>query len=296
MPVATILPGLRRARGIRRAVAALILAAISPIASGGDRLLATGGIMEIEGSAGGGLTPWALITGVGTDAQVGGGAFCTQVKPSDFRLDSCGASVGIDNRLELSLARQSFDLSSVIPGQTIDQTIVGAKLRLYGDAVIDQDRPWPQLACGVQWKHNNDFNGVPEALGARHASGVDVYLAATKLWLDGAFGRSWLADLTLRESEANQLGILGFGGDRGGYHLLAEGSLGLFLTDNLVLGGEYRQKPNNLSAVREDDFKDAFLSYIPVKYFSVTVAYANLGDIADKPGQRGSYISVQVSW
>lgn len=286
----------RTAQGIRCWVVGLMLAAISPPAPAGDRLLATGGIAEVEGSAGGGLTPWALISGLGTDAQVGASAFCTRVEPQDFRLDSCGASIGIDNRLELSIARQSFDLSRIIPDQTIDQTILGAKLRLYGDAVIDQDRPWPQLALGMQWKHNDEFRAVPEALGAKHAGGVDVYLAATKLWLDGPLGRSWLADVTLRESEANQLGILGFGGDRGGYHLLPEGSLGVFLADNLIFGGEYRRKPNNLSAFREDDFKDVFLAYIPAKYFSVTLAYADLGNIADKPGQRGSYLSVQVSW
>jgi Protein of unknown function (DUF3034) len=265
-------------------------------APAGDRLLATGGVTELEGSAGGGLTPWALIAGLGTDAQVGAGGFCTRIEPQDFRLDSCGASIGIDNRLELSVARQSFDLGSVIAGQTIDQSIVGAKVRLYGDAIIDQDLPWPQLALGMQWKHNSDFDLVPEDLGAKHASGVDVYLAATKVWLAGPLGRSWLLDVTLRESEANQLGLLGFGGDRGGYHLLAEGSLGVFLTDNLVLGGEYRQKPNNLSAFRENDFKDVFLSFVPVKYFSLTVAYVDLGNIADKPGQHGAYVSLQGSW
>jgi len=274
----------------------LALMATAQFAAAGDRLLATGGVMEIEGSAGGGLTPWALIGGLGTDAQVGASGFCTQVKTQDFRLDSCGALIGIDNRLELSAARQTFDLDAVIPGQNIDQTIIGAKLRLYGDAVIDQDRLWPQLALGMQWKHNSDFNLVPAALGARHADGVDVYLAATKLWLDGPLGRSWLADMTLRASNANQLGILGFGGDRGNYHLLAEGSLGVFLTDHVVLGGEYRQKPNNLSAFREDDYKDAFLSFIPLKYLSLTAGYADLGNIANKPHQHGSYLSLQGSW
>jgi hypothetical protein len=56
------------------------------------------------------------------------------------------------------------------------------------------------------------------------------------------------------------------------------------------------QKLNNLSAFREDDFKDVFLSFIPLKYFSVTVDYVELGNIADKARQRGSYISVQGSW
>ena len=288
----------RRGHDALFALAALslgLMAAPEPAAAG-DRPLATGGVTELEGSAGGGLTPWALIAGLDTDAEVGASGFCTRIEPQDFRLDSCGASLGFDNRLELSVARQSFDLGSVIPGQTIDQSIVGAKVRLYGDAIIDQDRPWPQLALGMQWKHNSDFDLVPKDLGAKHASGVDVYLAATKIWLAGPLGRSWLVDLTLRESEANQLGLLGFGGDRGGYHLLAEGSLGVFLTDNLVMGVEYRQKPDNLSASHENDFKDVFLSFIPVKYFSLTVGYVDLGNIADKPGQHGPYLSLQGSW
>src|SRR6185437_697645 len=103
-------------------------------------------------------------------------------------------------------------------------------------------------------------------------------------------------DVTLRASEANQLGILGFGGDRGGYHLLAEGSLGVFLTDHWIAGAEYRQKPSNLSAVREDDFEDAFLAYFPVKNLAITAAFANLGNIADEAGQRGWYLSLQGSW
>ncbi|HEY4974293.1 MAG TPA: DUF3034 family protein [Steroidobacteraceae bacterium] len=292
----TITTRTRWGYGTRAGLAALSLAGAPALVAAGDRLLATGGVMQIEGSAGGGLTPWALISGLGTDTEVGASGYCTQVKTQDFRLDSCGASVGIENRVELSLARQSFNLGAVIQGQKIDQTIVGAKVRLYGDLVVDQDRPWPQLALGLQWKRNSDFDLVPSALGAKHAAGTDFYLAATKLWLDGPLGRSWLADLTLRASDANQLGILGFGGDRGGYHLLAEASLGVFVSDNLVLGGEYRQKPSNLSAFREDDFKDLFLSFIPLKYVSLTLAYVDLGNIADKPHQHGSYVSLQGSW
>lgn len=262
----------------------------------GDRLLATGGLMSMEGSAGGGLTPWAVIAGLGTDSELGASSFCTSVKPQAFRLDSCGVAIGVDNRLELSLDRQRFDLDSVIPGQAVDQTIVGAKVRLYGDLVVDQDRAWPQLALGAQWKDNTSFDPVPKALGARHASGLDVYLAATKLWLDGPLGHSWIADITLRYSEANQMGLLGFGGDLGTYHLLPEASIGFFITDHLAIGVEYREKPNNLSSLREDDFKDGFITYLPVKWLSITLAYAQLGKVADKPGQAGPYVSVQGSF
>ncbi len=268
----------------------------TPMAQAGDRLLATGGVMEVEGSAGGGLTPWALIAGLGTDTQIGGSGYCTRVNPQDFALESCGVAAGIANRVELSVARQRFDLGTTVPGNTISQTIVGAKLRLLGDAVIDQDRWWPQIALGLQWKHNSDFDLVPKLLGAKHADGLDYYLAATKVWLSGPLGLSWLADLTLRETEANQMGLLGFGGDLGGYRLMAEGSLGVFLADNLVLGGEYRQKPNDLSVFREQDYKDAFVAWFPAKYVSVTGGWAFLGNIADKPSQQGSYVSLQLSW
>jgi len=281
---------------VKAALLGLSLLHLSAAAVAGDRLLATGGIMELEGSAGGGLTPWAVIAGLGTDDQIGASAFCTQVKPQDFKLDSCGVAAGFYDRLELSVDRQTFNLGNTVPGENIDQTILGAKVRLFGNVVFDQDSLLPQVALGVQYKHNSDFDLVPKLLGAKHADGVDVYLAATKVWLDGPLGRNWLLDITLRESNANQMGLLGFGGPDGNYHLLGEGSLGMFLTDNLVFGGEYREKPNNLAVFHEDSFKDVFLSYIPVKYFSVTVAWADLGNIANHPNQNGPYVSVQASW
>lgn len=280
----------------RSVVCALNLLAMIVSAHAGDRLLATDGLMSIEGSAGGGLTPWAVIAGLGTDDQVGASAFCTDLKPPAFELQSCGFAVGINNRVEFSIDRQRFALGSVVPGQDIDQTIVGAKVRLYGDLVVDQDRLWPQFALGAQWKDNTSFGLVPKALGADHATGLDVYLAATKLWLDGPLDHSWVVDLTLRYSEANQMGLLGFGGNLGGYRMLPEGSLGFFLTDHIVIGLEYREKPNNLSASREDDAKDVFLAYLPAKWLSLTLAYVDLGQIAGKQGQSGAYVSVQGSY
>jgi hypothetical protein len=283
----------------RRALVLLLHGAIictSPALRAGDRLLGTGGVTQLEGSGGGGLVPWALIAGLGTEQQIGGSGFCTDVAPSDFTLEGCGLALGLYDRLELSVAREHLSLGSTAPGRTLSQTILGAKLRLYGDTVIDQDSPWPQLALGVQYKRNSEFESIPRLLGARHGAGTDIYLAATKLWLAGLLGRTWLADLTLRETDANQLGLLGYGGDRGGYHLEPEASLGLFLTDDIVAGIEERRKPSNLSAFRENEFKDLFLAWWPIKYLSITVAYADLGNIANQSAQRGIYASLQASW
>ncbi|MEP7243223.1 MAG: DUF3034 family protein [Gammaproteobacteria bacterium] len=263
----------------------------------GNRLLATGGVMQLEGSAGGGLTPWALIAGLGTDRQVGASAFCTSVNPQDFQLRSCGMAFGIRDRVELSYARQRFDLDKIIPDQAIGQSVFGAKVRLFGDAVFDQDSWYPQVSAGLQYKKNSDFSFVPQLLGARDDSGVDYYVAATKVYLAGPFSRMWLVNATLRATNANQLGILGFGGDRNDSHkVMGEGSVAAFLTDSVVLGAEYRQKPNNLSSFEEDDYWDGFAAWFPTKYLSMTAAYADLGNIAMKPDQRGWYLSLQGSF
>lgn len=67
------------------------------------------------------------------------------------------------------------------------------------------------------------------------------------------------------------------------------------MADRVALGAEYRQKPDNLSVFREDDFSDVFVAWFPSKYMSVTAAWADLGTIADKKNQRGLYLSLQGS-
>jgi hypothetical protein len=192
----------------------LLCGSIPAAQAASERLLATGGVTEIEGSGGGGLTPWALITGLGTSSEVGGSANCTYVHPQYFSLTNCGVALGIADRVELSFARQIFDLDDVARGKQIRQDTLGAKVRLFGDAVYDQDSWLPQVAAGLQFKQNHDFDFIPKAIGARSDDGTDFYLAATKVFLAGPFSRTWLVDATVRASRANQFGILGFGGDR----------------------------------------------------------------------------------
>lgn len=266
-----------------------------PGARAGDRLLATGGAQQVEGAAGGGIVAWAVIAGYGTRDQAGGSAFATRVGTGDFTLDAKGVAIGLWDRVEVSFAAQRFDAGSVVPGLALRMETVGAKVRLFGDAVYDQESPWPQLALGVQHKRNKDM-AVPTAIGASSGSDTDVYLAATKLWLAGAFGRNLLANATLRSTRANQFGLLGFGGDRKSSRSLEpEVSLAVLLTDRLALGAEYRWKPDNLSAFKEDDAGDLFVAWFPRRNFAATLAFASLGSIAGKPRQRGAYLSFQLT-
>ena len=160
---------------------------ISPLAHAGDRLLATGGVTQVEGSAGGGLMPWAVISGYGTDQQIGGSAFYTQAETkADYKLNSAGISLGFLNRVEVSAAQTRFGLGNTIRGEEIRLNTLGIKLRVIGDAIYDQDSWIPQISVGTQYKYNEDFNFVPKLLGAKDRSGIDYYVAASKLFLGAA--------------------------------------------------------------------------------------------------------------
>ena len=252
---------------------------------------------QIEGSAGGGLTPWALIGGLGTDEQLGATAFATYVSTEDFSLRTGGASVEYGNRVELSVDRQRFAAGSVVPGLTLGQDIVGLKVRLLGDAVFAPDEYLPQISAGAQWKHTLDFAQIPQAVGAQRGEDVDLYLAATKLYFAALAGHNIIIDATVRRTRANQFGLLGFGssgpgGD--GYRYEPEVSAAVWIVDSLLVGVEYRDKPNNLAAFHESSAADLFVAWAPVKNVSLTAAWVDLGGIAGKTAQRGAYVSLWI--
>ncbi len=262
------------------------------------KLLLTDGVAAIEGEAGGGLGAWAVIAGGETVDGVGVRVHGTYVSTPDFSLTSGGIAVGLFDRLELSYARQQFDTGAAGAalglgrGFTFDQDVVGAKVRLLGDAVYDQDRLLPQVSVGLQYK-SNDQNGVVRAVGAKSTEGVDVYVAASKLLL----AQSVLLSGTVRATKANQFGILGFGGDRHDrYSPQFEGSAAWLLTRRVVVGAEVRTKPDNLRFAHERDAYDVFAAYAFNKAVSLTVAYVDLGPVATFTGQRGAYVSLQAGF
>jgi hypothetical protein len=271
---------------------AIVLASLTQGADAGDRLQWTGAVTQVEGSAGGGLVPWALIGGLETNAEVGATGFATDVSTGDFTLHAGGVSVDVGDRVEVSVARQRFNAGAVLPGLTLGQDIAGVKVRLSGDAVFAPDEYLPQISLGAQWKQTLDFSQIPRAVGAARGEDLDLYLTATKLYFAALGGRNVIVDVTLRRTRANQFGLLGFGGDGSGYSYVPETSAGVFVTEGLLLGAEYRDKPNNLRAFQEDSAEDVFLAWGPLKNVSLTAAWTDLGRIAGKAPQSGVYVSL----
>lgn len=306
MPLADFTP---RRPAARRAVLATALAlAHAGAYAATDKLLLTGGVTSIEGSAGGGLTPWAVIGSNATEGEWGATTTASVVSTRNYTMQVQGALLAFDDRYELSVARQDFATEATgralgLPGLHLKQLVVGAKLRLLGDAVLDSDRWLPQVAAGVQWKQAEAGALEPtlQALGAR-THGTDFYVSATKLLL----AQGVLVNATLRATRANQDGLLGFGGNgHRRYRLEPEFSVAWLASRTLAFGAEYRRKPDNLNpsplgaGLKEDDWADVFAAWAPARNFSLTLAWVRLGRIVPAVATRrqdGGYASAQLAF
>ncbi len=290
--------------------------AAAPAHADTGKLLLTGGVSTIEGAAGGGLSPWAVIGSQATGGQTGVSAFVSRATTQDHGLTAFGAAVGINDRVELSVGRQDFNTGITgtllgLPGLHLKQDILGAKLRLAGDAVLDSDTLMPQIAVGVQHKRlqSSGLDSTLTALGAKR-SGTDLYLSATKLFL----AQGILVNGTLRATQANQGGLLGHGATLGGadngYEFMPELSVAYLLRKDLAVGFEYRAMPDKLrragagaglgDGLRAGDWKDIFIAWAPSKNVSLTLAYVDLGPIVPATTQNrkqtGAYLSAQIAF
>jgi len=245
----------------------------------------------MEGSGGGGMVPWATLSGYDTRDEQSATSFFSYVQVDDFSMKAYGAAFSLYDRIELSLAHQVFNARET--DLELSQNILGAKVKLLGDLIYSSV---PQVSIGAQYKssHHND---ILETIGSKHNKGLDLYLAATKAWLDGPFHRNMVFNLSLRLTKANQLGLQGFGGDKNNnYRSTLETSVGFFLNRHWVVGAEYRQKPDNLSSIKEDDWYNIFLVYVPTKDIAITTAFVDLGRLGGLSRQMGAYISIQTSF
>lgn len=229
------------------------------------KVLATPGVQMVDGASGGGITPWATITGYETRDGINGTVHFTYVNLPNYSLDSVGGAIGFYDRLELSYSYDilptgsTFDtvglLTGILSGSdssgnagidawntTIKMQVFGAKVRLFGEAIYDSDNLIPQVSVGAFFKYNNN-KALLQTLGAAKTSGNEYYVSATKIF----FPLSTLLNVTLRYSDANEDGLTGFGGPDGTKHKIRpEASLAYLLAKNTAIGGEFMMHGDNL--------------------------------------------------
>ena len=271
--------GYARYRAAKFSLALITLLALSAQPAHADgwyndgKVFLTGGVVTIDGAGGGGITPWATISGYGTRDGINGGLHYTFAYLPNYSLNSYGATVGIYDRFELSYTRSTlptgstFDtvglIASLLPATggtgiapfntTIEMDVFGFKARLFGDAVYTSDSLIPQIAVGAFWKENKNKE-LLRTLQAADNKDWEAYVSMTKVY----FPFSTLINLTGRYTAANQTGLTGFG-----YHdqtsangakdddkeFRLEASVAVLVAKNTAFGFEYAQHGDFLDNV-----------------------------------------------
>jgi YD repeat-containing protein len=194
----------------------------------------------------------------------------------------------VTESLTTTLGLDALVQNGSFPNVRMETDVLAAKMRLGGDLIYGDT---PQIAAGLQWRRASDGD-LLAAAGAHATQGWDAYLAASRLWIDGLAGRRTLANLTLRSTSANQLGLLGFADRRS---LTLEGSVAVFIDSQWALGAEDRAKPDRLAYALEDDWMDVFVAWLPSRRWHAALAYVDLGSVGGVARQHGYYFSVQAS-
>jgi len=187
-------------------------------------------------------------------------------------------------------------------GVTIDQHLGLHNLNLRYMAIEegDFDLTWmPAVTFGAHLKWNESqtkldqdttvipaFGGLLDQLGSDHSRGVEFTVVASEMIYD-LLPWPLMVSAGLRNGDAIQTGLLGFAGERS---TTFEGSVIAFLTDDLAIGAEYRQKPDFLDAysIRGYDLvkreKDWFIMSLAFSINEMTVAgaYANFARLFDR--------------
>ena len=250
---------------------------------------------QLEGSGGVVLTEMAyLVNPAGADSEnwygmpsLSLGALIANNKNANMAT----ISETLFDRLELSYSFHRFDIGDWSSDTGIHTThdniymhVLNARVAILNEGDFDMD--WlPALTAGFHYKNNirivplvRDAGIVPENAGLSDDDGEEYTLTATKK-ISNLLPRDIYVSATARSTDAAQIGYLGFTHDR---RIVFEGYLAYCLLDNLIVGAEYRQKPDAYHSIpglveREDDWWSLAASYIVNENWNFTVAYANLG-------------------
>jgi len=257
---------------------------------------------NVEGNSGVFITSTAYLVNPPEEGEVFGlPSFSTSfaaIGEKDF--ESFAVTENILGKIELGYALERIGLGDwpadvkTVSGLHVDNHVFvhNFNTRLM---VIEEggfDRNWvPAVTLGAHFKWNDgltslnrQLNGLCDTLGADHNTGTEFTAVATKTITDW-LPRPLIVSAGLRNGDAIHTGLMGFAGER---RTTFEGSVIYFLTDKLLLAGEYRQKSDLLDQCSmsgkhlikaENDWWDICLAYVVNDHLTIAGGYANFGNV-----------------
>lgn len=260
---------------------------------------------SIEGPGGIFITPVAYLVNPATDGKPFGmptiGIIYTSLREKDFFVASFSET--FFGRIELSYAFNNLQLGDlkrdISKATGLDLGYNHVQLHNYNLRVnlIQEgsfDQVWlPAVTVGAHYKYNSRVNslnhrlgGVLRDIGVRDNDGMDYTLVATKTI---PFKKPLLLTAGIRWTKACHIGLLGFSKK---YKTLGEFSIAQFLTDRLILSGEYRMKPDELKELpglveEEDDWWAVAFTYIFNTHMTASLGWLHAGQVLNEQVDNG---------
>ena len=276
---------------------------------------------NIEGSGGIVLTPTAYLANPSAGEGVLGypSASTAFVTFGEKMLSTVAVTETFFERVEIGYAHQYLNIGTLdndimaatgidIKTDHLSQDIFHAKFLLLEEGALDSE--WiPALAFEVDYKMNGNIDdidrklgGAIRGLGLHHDDGIDYLVIASKTF-KGVLPQPFLASVGLRFTQGAQTGLLGFDG---AYSTNVEANIGYFLKDWLVVGAEYRQKPDGYRRIsgvggrpligREEDWWDVYIGAVINPNLTVKAAYIDLGQVANTREDAGFAFAVKYNF
>ena len=200
------------------------------------------------------------------------------------------------NRLELGYGYDRMDIGDLpqaveeATGIRLHDKEVGlhnfnARLQILKEGEFDQK--WvPALTFGAHYKYNDTYNSLNSDLnntlhniGVVRKDGEDFTLYASKMLT--FLPRPVLVELGGRATEGAHLGLLGFT-DK--YSFNFEANVVVFVTGSFALAAEYKQKPNDYTAIPglikpEDDWWTIDAAYVVNNHLTLAAGYGHFGGV-----------------
>jgi hypothetical protein len=284
--------------------------------------------ITVEGQGGGSITPMAYLVNPAPEGKVFGkpSVAVDYISAGRKNLDALLLTENVLGRIELGFAADRLglgtlpsDVNSTL-GSTYwlnnsDVWLYNFNVRYLAIKENYDDHNWiPAVTFGTTVKYNADIDAINTklhnafgAIGYNSDTGVDFTLTATKTFGTAFFGRPLIVSAGLRESQAADLGFLGFA-DK--YTASFEGNVAVLPFDKWLFAYEFRQKSSPYGTIGpggtvnvptllvggEDNWHAFDVSYIASKHTTVVAGAAILGNLANTAADNAWFLQLKYEF
>ncbi len=269
----------------------------------------------IEGVGGVAITPTAYLVNpgpAGTKVGLPSASF-TYVNLGQKSIQSFAVTQTFFGRVELGYAANRFDLgtlSDAVRKATGGHMREDVYLHHFNVRALlleenSFDLPLPAITAGVHFKINDGINAIDDELGGAisglgfsRSNGTDFTLTASKTIPNVLFGRPFIVSVGMRNSQASQIGYLGFSDHCA---TTVEGNVICLVTDQLAVAYEFRGKTNPYNRLNnligdEDNWHTIALGYVFNEHFTISGGYGHFGNVFNSEEDGGLAIQLKYEF